>query len=347
MRILEQERPDYLAVAFDTGRTFRDQIYPEYKGTREKMPDDLRVQIKRIRQLVDTFNIPRLEMEGFEADDVLGSVAKQAVAQGLGVRIITGDRDLLQLVGERVIVNLAGNKLSEAKDFAEAEQVREYFGVPPAQVVDYKALVGDSSDNIPGVPGVGEKTAQELFKTYTSLDEIYGALDSLPARVKNKLEAGRDSAYLSRDLAQIRTDLAVRLDLSHARADDWDPAAVEALFRELEFRSLVDRLGKVKGPSVSPPIASQLGGTEGGVPPASQEKGQQQRTPEKGQLALFESRAPYIAPPPPPANLTVQVVDTPKKPRAAALSTPKPSPSTPRPPPPTRCRQSWWGSRWR
>ena len=310
MRILEQERPDYLAVAFDTGKTFRDEIYPAYKGTREKMPDDLRIQIQRIRQMVDTFNIPRLEMEGFEADDVLGSVAKQAVAQGLGVKIITGDRDLLQLVGERVIVNLAGNKLSEAKDYAEAEQVREYFGVPPAQVVDYKALVGDSSDNIPGVPGVGEKTAQELFKTYASLDEIYAALDSLPPRVKNKLEAGRDSAYLSRDLASIRTDLPVRLDLSHARADDWDPAAVEALFRELEFRTLVERLGKLKAPLTPSPSPGGRG-EEGWI---SSQKG--------GQLTMFEQEAPYLAPPPSPTNLRVQVVDTPEKlaTLAAALS---------------------------
>jgi len=316
MRILEQDKPDYIAVAFDVGKTFRDEIYPAYKGTREKMPDDLRTQIKRIRQLVDTFNIPRLEVEGFEADDVLGSVAKQAVAQGLGVKIITGDRDLLQLVGERIIVNLAGNKLSEAKDFAEAEQVRAYFGVVPAQVVDYKALVGDSSDNIPGVPGVGEKTAQELFKTYSSLDEIYAALDSLPARVKSKLEAGHDSAYLSRELATIRTDLPVRLDLSHARADEWDPAAVEALFRELEFRTLVDRLGKLKPSSLSHPSSAKSGGVQGEAasPHIAGEPATEVPAPQKkGQLTLFESPAQYIAPPPAPANLSVGVVDTPDK----------------------------------
>lgn len=315
LRILSQDRPDYLAVAFDTGRTFRDKIYPAYKGTREKMGDDLRPQIERIRQMVDTFNIPRLEMEGFEADDVLGSVARQAVAQGLGVKIITGDRDLLQLVGERIIVNLAGNKLSEAKDFAEAEQVRDYFGVPPSQVVDYKALVGDTSDNIPGVPGVGEKTAQELFKTYHSLDDIYAALESLPTRVKNKLEAGRDSAYMSRELATIRTDLPVRLDLAHARADDWDPAAVEALFRELEFRSLIQRLETLKAPSVSPRISKKSRETEEGADEAhSSEDGAAavvyaQST--KGQLSLFESPAPIIQVPTLPANLAFSVVNTP------------------------------------
>jgi DNA polymerase-1 len=137
LRILEQEKPDYLAVAFDTGRTFRDDIYSEYKATRAKMPDDLRPQIERIRQLVDTFNIPRLEMEGYEADDVLGSAARDAVQHGLGVKIITGDRDLLQLVDERTIVSLPGRSISDSKDYM-VEDVIEAFGVRPDQIVDYK-----------------------------------------------------------------------------------------------------------------------------------------------------------------------------------------------------------------
>lgn len=119
LRLLEQDRPEYLAVAFDTGKTFRNDKFPAYKATRAKMPEDLRPQIIRIRQMVDTFKIPRLEMEGFEADDVLGSIARQAASQGFGVKIITGDRDLLQLVDDRIIVNLAGRKLSEAKDIPQ------------------------------------------------------------------------------------------------------------------------------------------------------------------------------------------------------------------------------------
>jgi DNA polymerase I len=155
LRILEQEKPEYIAVAFDVGKTFRDELFPEYKATREKMPDDLRPQIERIRQMVDAFNIPRLEMEGFEADDVLGSVARIAAEQGLGVKIVTGDRDLLQLVDKRTVVYLAGDDQNYIKD----EDVVKKLGVLPKQVVDYKALVGDKSDNIPGVAGVGEKTA--------------------------------------------------------------------------------------------------------------------------------------------------------------------------------------------
>ncbi|HQV64009.1 MAG TPA: hypothetical protein PKV19_08405, partial [Anaerolineales bacterium] len=147
VRILEQEKPEYLAVAFDVGKTFRDQIFPAYKGTREKMPDDLRPQIERIREMVDAFNIPRLEMEGYEADDVLGSVAKIAAEKGLGVKIITGDRDLLQLVNERTAVYLAGDNQIYITD----QDVINKLGVRADQVVDYKAIVGDTSDNIPGI----------------------------------------------------------------------------------------------------------------------------------------------------------------------------------------------------
>ena len=245
LRILEQERPDYLIVAFDTGRTFRDDIFPEYKGTREKMPDDLKSQIERIRQLVDAFNIPRLEITGYEADDVLGSVAKKAVKQGLGVKIITGDRDLLQLVDDRIIVNLPGKSLSDARDFL-AEDVVEYLGVRPDQVVDFKALVGDKSDNIPGVPGVGEKTAISLLNTYGDLDGVYSHLEEISGSLHNKLETGRDSAYLSQKLAAIVTDLDVPLNLEQARPDRFDPMLVESIFRELEFRTLMSRLDHLK-----------------------------------------------------------------------------------------------------
>jgi len=258
MRILEQDHPDYLAVAFDTGRTFRNDLYADYKATRAKMPDDLRVQIDHIRQMVDAFNLPRLEKEGVEADDVLGSIAKQAVAHGLGVKIITGDRDLLQLVNDRVIVNLAGNKLSEARDFTAAE-VMETLGVRPDQVIEYKGLVGDKSDNIPGVPGVGEKTAVTLLEKYSTLEEIYAHLDDLKGAVRARLEAGKQLAFLSRDLATIRTDVGISLDLEKARANDLNLPAVEAIFRELEFRTLIARLAKL-APGYKPSAGGMPGG---------------------------------------------------------------------------------------
>ena len=244
LRILEQDQPDYLAVAFDVGKTFRDDMFPEYKATREKMPDDLRQQIERIREMVDAFNIPRLEVDGYEADDVLGSIAKQANEQGIGVKIITGDRDLLQLVNERTSVYVAGDN----KTYVTVQDVtKSKFGVRPDQVVDYKAIVGDKSDNIPGVPGVGEKTAKGLFEQFDTLDEVYANLEEVEKRWKAKLEAGKESAYLSRELARIHLDVPVKLDLEHARADQIDSQAVTGLFQELEFRTLTTQLQRMAG----------------------------------------------------------------------------------------------------
>ncbi len=294
LRILEQEDPDYMAVVFDTGKTFRDEIYPEYKATREKMPDDLRPQIERIRKLIDAFNIPRLEAVGYEADDVLGSVARKAVAEGLGVKIFTGDRDLLQLVDERVIVNLPGRSLSEAKDYLAADVV-ESLGVRPDQVVDFKALMGDSSDNIPGVAGVGKKTAAKLLADYDTLDGVYGHLDELSPGLQKKLEAGRESAYLSQKLAAIVTDLEIDLDLDKARPDNFVPQAVHEVFRELEFRSLLKRLEGLEEQygKVTPQPGQQLGLFDG-EPQAAEER------------------------PPQAAHIRVHIVDTPQALKALA-----------------------------
>ena len=244
MRLLEQEKPEYLAVAFDTGKTFRNELFPAYKATRAKMPDDLRPQINRIRQMVDAFHFPRLEKEGFEADDILGTIANQAVAQGFGVKIITGDRDLLQLVNDRIVVCLSGAKLADAKNFTAAE-VKASLGVEPSQVIDYKALVGDHSDNIPGVPGVGEKTAVTLLEQYHTLDEVYKHIADIPARFSTKLMAGKESAYLSQTLATIKIDVPITLKLDDARTDHINLPEVEALFRELEFRTLIPKFHTV------------------------------------------------------------------------------------------------------
>jgi len=245
LRLLEQERPDYLAVVFDTGKTFRDELYPEYKATREKMPEDLRPQIDRIRELVDTFNIPRAELEGYEADDVLGSLANWAVDQGLTVKIITGDRDLLQLVNDRITVNLPGRSLSDAQDYFP-DDVKESLGVWPDQVVDLKAIIGDRSDNIPGVYGVGEKTAVKLLEKYQNLDNIYQHIDEVTSRFQTKLIEGKDEAYLSQKLAQIVSNLDLKIDLDQAMPDKFDPLKVRNLFRDLEFGSLLNRLGTVE-----------------------------------------------------------------------------------------------------
>ncbi|RPJ16468.1 MAG: DNA polymerase I, partial [Chloroflexi bacterium] len=275
---------------FDTGKTFRDQIFPAYKATRAKMPDDLAPQIKRIREVVDAFNIPRLEMEGFEADDVLGSIARNVAKEGLGVKIITGDRDLLQLVNERTTVYLAGDDQNYITD----EDVIKKLGVRPDQVVDYKALVGDKSDNIPGVMGIGEKTAVALIQKFGTLDHIYQNLDQVEKRWVTKLAQNKETAYLSRDLAQIRTDLKIKLDLTHAKAGELNIPALESLFTELEFRTLLKTLDRLTGkdPSASASTSPKAG----------------------GQMSMFASEPQQVIQiPTTTLNINVKIVDTKKK----------------------------------
>lgn len=243
LRLLEQDDPEYLAVAFDKGRTFRDDLYPDYKATREKMPEDLRAQLDRIRQIVQAFGIPIFEAENFEADDVLGTVARAAASEGIEVTILTGDRDLLQLADEGVTVQLSGRRLAEAVKYGPKE-VESKMGIRPDQIVDFKALVGDKSDNIPGVRGVGEKTAVTLLNQYGTLDEIYAHIEEVPARFQSKLEEYKQDAYLSRKLAAISTEVPVDFTLEACRTRQYDHDKVFELFRELEFRSLLGRLIK-------------------------------------------------------------------------------------------------------
>ena len=235
------EPPEYLAVSFDTGATFRDDLFADYKGTREKMPDELSVQIERIKEVVGALNIPILELEGYEADDVLGTVAAQMHDQ-VPVHIITGDRDLLQLVDDNTRVELPARRSGAGSEVYNAAGVVEYLGVRPDQVVDYKALVGDVSDNIPGVKGIGEKTAIKLLAEYGTLANIYEHLDEIKGALHKKLADGRASAELSYKLAQIVTDAPITVDLKDCLTQDFDAATVLAIFRELEFRSMAKSL---------------------------------------------------------------------------------------------------------
>lgn len=233
--------PDYLAVSFDQGLSQRDQIFAEYKGTRDKMDDNLRIQLDRIRDLVEAFNIPILEMEGMEADDVIGSAARQAEAMGVHPHILTGDKDLLQLVTDKTSVELPGKTLADGQIYDRA-RVIERFGVAPEQIPDFKGLVGDTSDNIPGVKGIGEKTAASLLQQYGTLKNIYDHVAEQPKGVQAKLVAGHESAFLSKTLATIMTDIPLHLDLKKCVAHDYNRDTVAELFRKLEFRRLIDRL---------------------------------------------------------------------------------------------------------
>ena len=243
--VIEHYQPKYLAVAFDEGLSGREEIYPEYKATRERMPDDLRSQFDRIRELVAAFNIPQLTMSNMEADDVMGTICEQAVAMGLDVHIATGDRDILQLLGPHVRVQLP-QRGGDDKVWDEAA-FRDKWGLAPSQLVDLKAMMGDSSDNIPGVAGVGEKTASKLLKEYGGLDAIYDNLDHISTRARNRLREGREMAYLSQELATIMRDLDIKLDLESCVGGDFELKPVDDVFSALEFRTLRERLHKVYG----------------------------------------------------------------------------------------------------
>ncbi|MBN1260721.1 MAG: DNA polymerase I [Anaerolineae bacterium] len=245
--VLEEETPDFLIVTFDKGPSFRTRRFADYKAHRERMPDEMRAQMPRVRELVERLGVPIVELEDYEADDLLGTLSRQAAEQGLAVVIVTGDRDALQLVDEHVTVLTSGRQFSDTRRFTP-QRVQERYGLKPEQLIDLKALMGDKSDNIPGVRGVGEKGATGLLQDYGSLDAIFAHLDVLPTRYRNALEKGRDAAYLSQELGRIVRDVPVDLDL--AAAARWrtvDRRSVLELLHQLEFRSLVSRVLDLPG----------------------------------------------------------------------------------------------------
>jgi DNA polymerase-1 len=241
LNVLRDEKPTHIAVTFDKGLTFRHEVYAEYKAHRAKMPDEMRVQMDRVRQVVETMGIPIFEQEGYEADDLLGTLSRQAEEQGVDTLIVTGDTDLLQLADEHIHVLTSRWRFSDTVIY-DAEGVRQKYGLAPSQLADFKGIVGDKSDNIPGVRGVGEKTAAQLLQQYTTLEGIYEHIEEVPSRFRSKLEAERDTAFLSRRLGIIMRDAPVQLDLDACRVRSFDREPVMNLFRELEFRSLFERM---------------------------------------------------------------------------------------------------------
>ena len=239
LKILRDQAPDYIAVAFDTGKpTFRHEMYADYKATRQKMPDDMRDQLPRVRQVVEAMRVPIVEQEGFEADDLIATLARQAVAQGLEAAIVSGDKDFMQLVGPHV-------RLYDPRDDAwtDAEGVKAKFGVGPERVVDVLALMGDASDNVPGVPKVGEKTAIALVQEFGGVEEALAQAERVTKRqVRENLIAYADLARKSKELVTIRQDAPVRLDLEGMRAGAFDTEALAELFRELEFTRLLGQI---------------------------------------------------------------------------------------------------------
>ena len=252
VRLLEEERPQYVAVAVDLAApTFRHRRFEAYKAQRPSMPDQLRSQVARFEQLIRAFAIPAYGAEGFEADDVIGTLTRQALESDPNCRvlIVTGDRDALQLVEDRVTALITRKGIKEVERFTP-DRVQKVLGIRPQQIVDLKGLVGDASDNIPGVPGIGEKTALELLQRYPDLEAILQHLEELPARVARRLAEYQDQAALSRYLATIVTSAPVRLDWEACRLKEPDSEALVRLLVELEFRTLLARLARMY-PSVA------------------------------------------------------------------------------------------------
>lgn len=259
LTVLKNLKPDYVAVAFDLAEpTFRHELFIGYQAHRPEREVELEDQLKRVEEVVRFLNIPTFAVKGFEADDVIGTLAKQATKRGVEAIIVTGDRDIMQLVNDKVKVYVPVKGFANAKLFVK-KNVQELLGVRPEQIIDYKAMVGDASDNYPGIPGIGPKTAVALLGKYKDLDTIYKNLrlssenlvsrsarnnniDRIKPSVAKKLIEGKESARLSRKLARIVTDVPIKLNLKACQVHDYDRGKATALFQRLEFRSLIKKL---------------------------------------------------------------------------------------------------------
>ena len=249
LRGMQDLKPDYAIVSFDLGKpAFRFAAYPDYKAGRPSMPDDLRAQFPIVRELVTMMGMPIRELEGYEADDVIGTLALQASADGIDTYIVSGDLDGLQLVDDHIRLFTTRMGVANTVIYDRA-RVAERYGLSPEQMLDYKALKGDTSDNLPGVPGVGEKTAVSLLQEFGSLDAVYERLDEVKGKLRERLATHREDAMTSREVGRIVTDLPIGLELETARTGHYDRRAMAQRLRELEFRSLIDRLPPTVGGS--------------------------------------------------------------------------------------------------
>ena len=250
LRGIQDLQPEYVAACFDLpGPTFRHEQFAEYKATRTPMPDDLRSQFPLVRQVVAALRIPVYEMSGFEADDVIGTITRDMDGRAIDTTIVTGDLDMLQIVSDhtRLMTTRQG---VDSTIYYDAAKIWERFELRPDQMIDYKALKGDPTDNIPGIPGVGEKTAAKVIGQFGSLEGLYEHIDEVkPDKLRDKLVEAREQVFASRELSRIVRDLPISLDLQAARLSDYDRAEVVRLFREFEFRTLIDRLPPLSGES--------------------------------------------------------------------------------------------------
>ncbi|MGZ8515075.1 MAG: DNA polymerase I, partial [Candidatus Limnocylindrales bacterium] len=275
LRGIADLQPDYLAVSFDLpGPTFRHEQFAAYKATRQRMPDDLRDQFPKVREVVRALRIPVYEMPGYEADDVIGTITQKLESNAnLETTIVTVDLDMLQLVTPRtrLMTTRSGVENTVMYDVAKID---ERFGLRPDQMVDYKSLKGDPTDNIPGVPGVGEKTAAKLIRDFGTLDAMFERLDEVtPEKLRDKLREHFDQIQMGRELSRIVRDLPIELDLEAARLGDYDRDTVVRLFREYEFRTLIERLPPMAGESAQQRTDSLRSVVQSGYVPAARVAG--------------------------------------------------------------------------
>ncbi len=250
MKILSDEKPDYIAVVFDTKEpTFRHQKYAAYKATRQKMPEEMAEQYPTIVALVKAFNIPVIELPGYEADDVIGTLAKKAEQQGIETYMVSGDKDFLQLLSP--LIKMYKVRPGKEPEIVDLETLKAEYGLTPEQVRDYLALMGDTSDNVPGVPRIGQKTALNLLKEFRSLEQLYQHLDRVPRDAwRNALAENRAQAFLSRELVTIDTGVPVDIPIETLKARPADARQLQRIFQELEFHSLMDRIPEFSGQAI-------------------------------------------------------------------------------------------------
>lgn len=244
LKVLEEENPSHILVAFDAGKTtFRHETFSEYKGGREKTPHELSEQFPFIREVLDAFNIPRYELELYEADDIIGTLAKQAEKEQIEVKVISGDKDLLQLVSDYVTVLHTRKGITDV-DTYDVKQIKEKYNLTPEQIIDMKGLMGDASDNIPGVPGVGEKTAIKLLSQFGTLEKTLESIDEVSGKkLQEKLAENKEQALMSKRLATINIEAPIAVSIDDISRHEMNKENVIKIFKELGFQSLLDRLG--------------------------------------------------------------------------------------------------------
>ena len=264
LKVLSELKPTHYAIAFDKkGPTFRHHLFDQYKAQRPPTPEELVNQIERVKQLVEAFRIPLFEIDNYEADDVLGTLSRQASQQEVDTIIVTGDADIMQLVSPRVKVLYPkpGKTFSDTMLYDEAEVISKY-GVGPEHIADFKGLVGDASDNIPGVPGIGEKTAVRLIQQFGTVEDIYSHIEEVsPPRLQEMLRQNEAIAHQSKELATIVTQMPVTLNLDDCRVSHYDRNQVADFFRELEFFSLLPKLPGME--TDSPSVQVETGPAQG------------------------------------------------------------------------------------